>query len=53
MTPEPQEKPQAAKGDEITRMTLEQLQTRLEEAIRIEDYGKAARLRDEIQRRKK
>lgn len=50
---EPQEKPQVSKGDEITRMTLEQLHTRLEEAIRVEDYGKAARLRDEIQRRKK
>ncbi|MCF8255573.1 MAG: bifunctional nuclease family protein [Bacteroidia bacterium] len=38
---------------EYTRMTLEQLETILEKAISVEDYGTAARIRDEIQRRQK
>ena len=37
---------------EYTKLTLEQLQTQLENAKKIEDYESAARIRDEIQRRK-
>jgi bifunctional DNase/RNase len=36
-----------------TRMTLDQLNQLLENALALEDYGTAARIRDEIQRRKK
>jgi bifunctional DNase/RNase len=38
---------------EFTKMTMEQLETMLENAISVEDYGTAARIRDEIQRRNK
>jgi bifunctional DNase/RNase len=38
---------------EFTKMTMEQLETMLEKAISVEDYGTAARIRDEIQRRNK
>ncbi len=37
---------------EYTKLTLEQLHTLLDNAIKIEDYSNAARIRDEIQRRK-
>ncbi len=52
---EPTEPKEIAKeeGKEYTRMTLEQLHALLENAIGIEDYGTAARIRDEIQRREK
>lgn len=36
-----------------TRMTLEQLNQLLDNALALEDYASAARIRDEIQRRKK
>lgn len=48
----PKEKPKE-EGKEYTRMTLEQLQALLNNAIGLEDYGTAARIRDEIQRREK
>lgn len=51
-TPKP--KAQAKEhGKEYTRMTMEQLQSMLDAAISVEDYGTAARIRDEIQRRNK
>ncbi|MDP1726835.1 MAG: bifunctional nuclease family protein [Bacteroidota bacterium] len=37
---------------EYTKLTLEQLHALLDNAIKIEDYTNAARIRDEIQRRK-
>ncbi|MBP7511004.1 MAG: bifunctional nuclease family protein [Bacteroidia bacterium] len=36
-----------------TRLTLDQLNQQLENALNVEDYATAARIRDEIQRRKK
>ncbi|OYU94910.1 MAG: hypothetical protein CFE21_14625 [Bacteroidetes bacterium B1(2017)] len=40
-------------GKEYTRMTLEQLQSMLSNALGVEDYVTAAKIRDEIQRREK
>jgi hypothetical protein len=39
--------------NDVTRLTLEQLNKKLEDAIRVEDYVLAARFRDEINRREK
>jgi bifunctional DNase/RNase len=36
-----------------TKMTIDQLNQQLENALNVEDYATAARIRDEIQRRKK
>jgi bifunctional DNase/RNase len=36
-----------------TKMTMDQLNQQLENALNVEDYATAARIRDEIQRRKK
>lgn len=38
---------------EFAEMTLDELETKLQEAIREEDYTRAARIRDEINKRKK
>lgn len=47
------EKPESSVGPaEYTKLTLEQLHALLDNAIKIEDYTNAARIRDEIQRRK-
>jgi uncharacterized protein len=51
--PERMSKKAKSENAEYTRMTLEQLETILEKAISVEDYGTAARIRDEIQRRQK
>jgi bifunctional DNase/RNase len=48
----PKSKP-AEEPREYTKMTLEQLHTLLEKALSVEDYIKAAKIRDEIQRRQK
>ncbi len=46
-------KPESTVGPaEYTKLTLEQLHALLDNAIKIEDYTNAARIRDEIQRRK-
>ncbi|MCG9881125.1 MAG: hypothetical protein MH472_11055, partial [Bacteroidia bacterium] len=53
---EKESKPKPAATEEksgYTRMTLEQLNQLLENALALEDYASAARIRDEIQRRKK
>jgi bifunctional DNase/RNase len=52
----PPEKPKSKPAEEpreYTKMTLEQLQTLMEKALSVEDYIKAAKIRDEIQRRQK
>ncbi len=45
--------PPKADPNDVTRLTLEQLNKKLEDAIRVEDYVLAARFRDEINRREK
>ncbi|MCE2741444.1 MAG: bifunctional nuclease family protein [Sphingobacteriales bacterium] len=53
---EAEPKAQTAPNEEkigYTRMTLEQLNQLLDNALILEDYASAARIRDEIQRRKK
>jgi uncharacterized protein len=47
------EEPARIDIDEIRNQTLDQLKNSLEEAIRTEDYEKASRIRDEINRRDK
>jgi hypothetical protein len=48
----PAEKPKPKEaGKEYTKMNLEQLQNLLENALGVEDYVTAAKIRDEIQRR--
>ena len=50
-----EEMPQESKSEEKTpfgEFTMQELESMLEEAINIEDYSKAARLRDEIAKRK-
>ncbi len=52
----PPQKPKSKAAEEpreFTKMTLEQLHTLLEKSLSIEDYIKAAKIRDEIQRRQK
>lgn len=41
-----------SKGSEITKMSTEELEQKLEEALQIEDYQRAAMLRDELNKRK-
>lgn len=48
----PKSKP-AEEPREFTKMTLDQLHTLLEKSLAVEDYIKAAKIRDEIQRRQK
>jgi bifunctional DNase/RNase len=40
-------------ANDFVSLSTEQLQTQLDEAIRIEDYSKAALIRDELNKRKK
>jgi len=40
------------KGSEISRMSTEELEQKLNEALQIEDYQRAAMLRDELNKRK-
>jgi bifunctional DNase/RNase len=40
------------KGSEITKMSTEELEQKLNEALQIEDYQRAAMLRDELNKRK-
>jgi bifunctional DNase/RNase len=47
------EKPAKPAGVDYTAQTLDKLHLLLEEALKNEDYGKAALIRDEIQKRKK
>ncbi len=48
----PDVNPVAKVGNDLARFNLEELEQMLEEAINIEDYSRAAQLRDEINRRK-
>jgi protein-arginine kinase activator protein McsA len=41
-----------SKGSEITKMSTEELEQKLNEALQIEDYQRAAMLRDELNKRK-
>lgn len=41
-----------SKGSEITKMSTEELEQKLQEALQIEDYQRAAMLRDELNKRK-
>ncbi len=43
---------QTAGGSEITKMSNEELSIKLEEALQVEDYQRAAILRDELNKRK-
>lgn len=49
---EPAVQKPAEESAPLTRLTLEQLQVKLDKALSVEDYVTAARIRDEIQRRK-
>lgn len=40
-------------GNDLTRMSEEELETLLEEALSIEEYARAAQIRDELNKRKK
>ncbi|MFA6260638.1 MAG: bifunctional nuclease family protein [Bacteroidia bacterium] len=40
-------------GDDLSRLSDEELQIKLDEALNIEDYGRAAVIRDEMHKRKK
>lgn len=40
-------------GEDLSRMSDDELQKKLEEALNIEDYGRAAVIRDELKKRKK
>ncbi len=51
--PSAPKKKEKEEASSYTKMTLEQLQVLLDNAINIEDYATAARIRDEIQRREK
>ncbi len=49
----PVAKPAAhSEKSELTRLTEQQLELKLNEALKVEDYSLAARIRDELQRRK-
>jgi bifunctional DNase/RNase len=48
-----QEEPNKVISDEMKGQSVDELKNRLEEAIRTEDYEKASRIRDEINRRNK
>ncbi len=50
---EPTPKSNKPDPNDVTRLTLEQLNIKLEDAIRVEDYALAAKFRDEINRRNK
>lgn len=41
-----------SKGSEISKMSTEELEQKLQEALQIEDYQRAAMLRDELNKRK-
>ena len=41
-----------SKGSEITKMSTQELEQKLQEALQIEDYQRAAMLRDELNKRK-
>lgn len=41
-----------SKGSEITKISTEELEQKLQEALQIEDYQRAAMLRDELNKRK-
>ena len=47
---EPQQK---KAGSDFSKFTIEELEAKLTEALAVEDYDKAARIRDEITKRKK
>jgi bifunctional DNase/RNase len=47
---EPQQK---KAGSDFSKLTIEELEAKLTEALAVEDYDKAARIRDEITKRKK
>jgi bifunctional DNase/RNase len=47
---EPQQK---RAGSDFSKFTIEELEAKLTEALAVEDYDKAARIRDEITKRKK
>lgn len=47
------EEPVRIENDEMRNLTLEELKSNLEVAIKTEDYEKASRIRDEINRRNK
>jgi protein-arginine kinase activator protein McsA len=50
---QPVAKPAAySEKSELTRLTEQQLEMKLNEALKVEDYTLAARIRDELQRRK-
>lgn len=49
----PVNKPAAhAEKTELTKLTEQQLESKLNDALKVEDYSLAARIRDELQRRK-
>jgi uncharacterized protein len=47
------EEPARVENEEMRNLTIEELKNNLEEAIRTEDYEKASRIRDEINKRNK
>jgi bifunctional DNase/RNase len=49
-TPKP--KPVSFESTEISKMSVEQLHKKLGEALKVEDYSLAARIRDELNKRK-
>lgn len=51
-TPEPPARPSTSKHDDYTRMSTAELEELLDKTLAVEDYHKAALIRDEIQKRK-
>lgn len=51
-TEETSVQPKHSEQTELTKLTIEQLNNRLNDALKVEDYSLAARIRDEIKRRK-